>query len=167
MTTTTLGYTLFVALAVLGIAFAAPAVVAHGDAPATHGAPTADANATERSGWLIAEMTDRLGPTATEWMASHAGTPGSLTGSSAHGDHERASHHSEATHGDHYNDTTPGDHHSDAAHGDHHSDTLHGDHHSDAIHDNHHDEAPHDDHHGASGHNHHSGTGTQQRGNGC
>ncbi|WP_311170380.1 hypothetical protein [Halobellus ordinarius] len=143
MNTRTFGRTLFVALAVLGLALAAPAVGAHGDAPATDEAPTADTNATDRSGWMLGEMTERLGPGAAERMASHAGMSGDWMNSSAHAAHDNHAH------GDHHSDTTHSDHHSDTTHSDHHSDTTHSDHHSDTTHSD-----------------HHSSTGTHQQGHG-
>ena len=73
MTTITLGRWLLVALAVVGLAFAAPAVSAHGEASTAYDAPPDNATAEEWATWMDAQMTDHMGPGATEWMESHMG----------------------------------------------------------------------------------------------
>jgi hypothetical protein len=153
MPTRTLGRTLFVALAVLGLALAAPAVGAHGDAPATDEAPTTGTNATEQGGWMLGELTDRLGPDAAEWMASHAGMSGDRLGPWAH-----------AAHG---GDLAPEDQHTSAAHSDHHSDQAHGDHYRNSAHQGNHSDQAHGDHYRNAPHADHGSTGTHQQGHGC
>lgn len=73
MTTFKLGRWLLVALAVIGLALAVPAVSAHGDDPTTDDAPPYDGTATDWVGWMEAHMTDHMGPGAVEWMEGHMG----------------------------------------------------------------------------------------------
>ena len=73
MTNFTLGRWLLVALAIVGLAFAAPVVSAHGDETAADDAPTDNTTADEWATWMEAQMTEHMGPGAVEWMESHMG----------------------------------------------------------------------------------------------
>lgn len=64
---------LLVALAVVVLAVAAPAVSAHGNDSATDEAPPENGTAADWASWMDGHMTDHMGPGATEWMESHAG----------------------------------------------------------------------------------------------
>jgi hypothetical protein len=78
MTNFKLGHWLLVALAIVGLAFAAPVVSAHGDVPtqgnetATDEMPT-DGDAASWAAWIESHMTDHMGPGAVEEMESHMG----------------------------------------------------------------------------------------------
>jgi hypothetical protein len=72
MTTYTIGRWLLVALAILGLALAAPAVSAHGDEPTVDDHPD-DATADEWAAWMEAHMTDHMGADGVAWMESHMG----------------------------------------------------------------------------------------------
>jgi len=75
MTNFTIGRWLLVALAIVGLAFAAPVVSAHdNETTATaDGAPPYDGDTAEWAGWMESHMTDHAGPGAVEWMESHMG----------------------------------------------------------------------------------------------
>ena len=78
MTNRSLGRWLLVALAIVGLAFAAPLVSAHGDEPnqgnetAAEGTP-ADGNAADWATWMEGHMTDHMGPDAVDEMEAHMG----------------------------------------------------------------------------------------------
>ena len=69
---------LLVALAIVGLAFAVPAVSAHGDAPvrenetAADGTPV-DGEAAAWATWMEAHMTDHMGPNAVTQMETYTG----------------------------------------------------------------------------------------------
>ncbi|WP_332897334.1 hypothetical protein [Haladaptatus sp. CMSO5] len=73
MTNFKLGRWLLVALALVGLAFAAPVVSAHGNDTAADDAPHSDATADGWVAWMEAQMTDHMGPGAIQWMESHMG----------------------------------------------------------------------------------------------
>jgi hypothetical protein len=73
MTNFTLGRWLLMALAIVGLAFAAPVVSAHGNDTTADDAPSDNATADEWATWMEAQMTDHMGPGAVEWMESHMG----------------------------------------------------------------------------------------------
>ena len=73
MTNFKLGRWLLVALAIVGLAFAAPAVSAHDNATTADDAPTDNATADEWATWMEAQMTEHMGPGSVEWMESHMG----------------------------------------------------------------------------------------------
>ncbi|MDS0223267.1 hypothetical protein NDI54_18145 [Haloarcula sp. S1AR25-5A] len=73
MTNFKLGGWLLVALAIVGLAFAAPVVSAHGTDTTTDGAPTDNATADDWAAWMEAQMTEHMGPGSVEWMESHMG----------------------------------------------------------------------------------------------
>jgi hypothetical protein len=74
MTNFKLGGWLLVALAIVGLAFAAPVVSAHGtDTTAADDAPTDNATADEWAAWMEVQMTEHMGPGSVEWMESHMG----------------------------------------------------------------------------------------------
>ncbi|EMA61374.1 hypothetical protein [Halorubrum lipolyticum] len=79
MTNFKLGGWLLVALALAGLAFAAPAVSAHGNVTsgdsvsAADGVPPSDATADDWAVWMEAQMTEHMGPDGVEWMESNAG----------------------------------------------------------------------------------------------
>jgi len=62
-----------VALALVGLAFAAPAVGAHGTDATADGAPTDDATADNWAARMAAQMTEDTRPGSVEWMAPHTG----------------------------------------------------------------------------------------------
>jgi hypothetical protein len=78
MTNRNLGRWLLVALAIVGLAFAAPVVSAHGDEPiqenetAAEGTP-ADDSAADWAAWMEGHMTDYMGPNAVDEMEAHMG----------------------------------------------------------------------------------------------
>jgi hypothetical protein len=78
MTNRNLGRWLLVALALVGLAFAAPVVSAHGDEPtqenetAVEGAP-ADGDTADWAAWMDGHMTDHTGPDAVDEMEAHTG----------------------------------------------------------------------------------------------
>jgi hypothetical protein len=73
MTNFTLGRWLLVALAIVGLAFAAPVVSAHGTDTTADDAPTDNATADDWATWMEPQMTEHMGPGAVEWMESHMG----------------------------------------------------------------------------------------------
>ncbi|SNZ03690.1 hypothetical protein SAMN06269185_0344 [Natronoarchaeum philippinense] len=75
MTNFKLGGWLLVALAIVGFAFAAPVVSAHGTNTTADDAPPYDRNATadDWAAWMEGHMTDHMGPSSVEWMESHMG----------------------------------------------------------------------------------------------
>ena len=73
MTNVKLGRWLLVALAIVGLAFAAPAVGAHGTDTTANDAPTDNAAADDWATWMEAQMTEHMGPGSVEWMESHMG----------------------------------------------------------------------------------------------
>jgi len=78
MTNNNLRRWLLVAIAILALAVAAPAVSAHGDEPAqgnetaADGMP-ADADSAGWATWMADHMTDYMGPDAIDEMESHMG----------------------------------------------------------------------------------------------
>ena len=72
MTDSRTGRWLLVALAIVGLAFTASVVSAHGDDPTGEDAPY-DGTAAEWAAWMEAHTTDHMGPGAVEWMESHMG----------------------------------------------------------------------------------------------
>jgi sugar lactone lactonase YvrE len=95
MTNRQLGRWLLVALAIVGLALAAPAVSAHGDEQtqgnetAADGMPT-DTDGTGWAAWMDAQMTEHMGPGAVEAMESHMGaTVDEMTEYMAGGTHNR------------------------------------------------------------------------------
>jgi len=73
MTTFKIGRWLFVALAIVGLAFAAPLASAHGTDTAADDAPPYDGTADDWAAWMEDHMTDHMGPGSVEWMESHMG----------------------------------------------------------------------------------------------
>ena len=73
MTNFKLGRWLLVALAIVGLAFAAPVVSAHGNETTADDAPRDDTTADEWATWMEAQMTEHMGPGSVEWMESHMG----------------------------------------------------------------------------------------------
>jgi hypothetical protein len=73
MTNFELGRWLLVALAIVGLAFAAPVVSAHDNDTTADDAPTDNATADDWATWMEAQMTEHMGPGAVEWMESHMG----------------------------------------------------------------------------------------------
>ncbi|MFC6987560.1 hypothetical protein ACFQJD_02200 [Haloplanus sp. GCM10025708] len=73
MTNFKLGRWLLVALAIVGLAFAAPVVSAHGNDTTADDAPTDNTTADEWATWMEAQMTEHMGPGSVEWMESHMG----------------------------------------------------------------------------------------------
>ena len=73
MTNFTIGRWLLVALAIVGLAFAAPVVSAHGNETTADDAPPSDGAAADWAAWMEAQMTEHMGPGSVEWMESHMG----------------------------------------------------------------------------------------------
>jgi hypothetical protein len=73
MTNFTIGRWLLVALAIVGLAFAAPVVSAHGNDTTADDALTNNATADDWAAWMEAQMTEHMGPGSVEWMESHMG----------------------------------------------------------------------------------------------
>ena len=73
MTNSRIGRWLLVALAIVGLAFAASVVSAHGDDPTGEDTPPYDRTAAEWAAWMEVHMTEHMGPGAVEWMESHMG----------------------------------------------------------------------------------------------
>ncbi|MDL5363210.1 hypothetical protein [Halalkalicoccus sp. NIPERK01] len=73
MTTFKLGRWLLVALAIVGLAFAAPVVSAHGNETTADDAPPYDGTTADWAAWMEGHMTEHMGPGAVEWMESHMG----------------------------------------------------------------------------------------------
>jgi len=89
MTNVTLGRWLLVALAIVGLALAAPLVSAHGNDTTTDDASTDMTTADERATWMESQMTDHMGPGSVEWMESHMGVPvDEMPRDIAHDDHD-------------------------------------------------------------------------------
>ncbi|GKZ16100.1 hypothetical protein [Haladaptatus sp. T7] len=73
MTNFNIGRWLLLALAIVGLAFAAPVVTAHGNETTADDAPPYDGNAADWAAWMEAQMTEHMGPGSVEWMESHMG----------------------------------------------------------------------------------------------
>jgi hypothetical protein len=73
MTNFKLGGWLLVALAIVGLAFVAPVVSAHGTDTTADDAPTDNATADDWAAWMEAQMTEHMGPGSVEWMETHMG----------------------------------------------------------------------------------------------
>ncbi|WP_416840258.1 hypothetical protein [Haloferax sp. DFSO52] len=73
MTTFNIARWFVVALAVVGLAIAAPVASAHGTDSTVGDAPPAGGTATEWTAWMEAQMTQHMGPGTIEWMESHMG----------------------------------------------------------------------------------------------
>ena len=73
MTNFTLGRWLLVAVAVVGLAFAAPVVSAHSTDTTADDTPTDNATADQWAIWMEAQMTEHMGPGSIEWMESQMG----------------------------------------------------------------------------------------------
>lgn len=74
MTTFDIGRWLFVTLAILALAIAAPSVAAHGNDSAPGGTSSDDGTAADWASWMEDHMTDHMGPGSVAWMESHMGT---------------------------------------------------------------------------------------------
>ncbi|WP_255196971.1 hypothetical protein [Halorarius litoreus] len=72
MTTFKLGRWLLVALAIVGLAFAAPVVSAHSNDTAADDPPY-DGTVADWTAWMEAHMTQHMGSGSVEWMESHMG----------------------------------------------------------------------------------------------
>ncbi|WP_225336061.1 hypothetical protein [Halomicrobium urmianum] len=103
MTRFELGRWLLVALAIVGLAFAAPVASAHGDDTTADDAPTDDTSADEWATWMEAQMTEHLGSGSVEWMESHMGvTVGEMAQDTAGEEyHDGADDHRGGTYGRH------------------------------------------------------------------
>lgn len=73
MTNVKLGRWLLMALAIVGLAFAAPMVSAHGNETTADDAPPSDGTAADWAAWMEAHMTEHMDPGSVEWMESHMG----------------------------------------------------------------------------------------------
>jgi len=73
MTNFKFGRWLLVALAIVGLAFAAPMVSAHGNDTTADDASPSDGTAADWATWMEAQMTEHMGPGSVEWMESHMG----------------------------------------------------------------------------------------------
>lgn len=73
MTNFKLGRWLLVALAIVGLAFAAPVVSAHDIETTADDAPPYNGTAADWAAWMEAHMTEHMGPGSVEWMESHMG----------------------------------------------------------------------------------------------
>jgi hypothetical protein len=73
MTNFTIGRWLLVALAIVGLAFAAPVVSAHGTDTTADDVPPYNGTTADRATWMEAHMTEHMGPGSVEWMESHMG----------------------------------------------------------------------------------------------
>ena len=73
MTNIRFGRWLLVAVAVLGLAVAAPVVSAHDNGPAADDAAPYNGTADEWATWMEGHATDHMGPGSVEWMESHMG----------------------------------------------------------------------------------------------
>ena len=90
MTTFTLGRWLLVALALIGLALAVPAVSAHGNDTIADDHPE-DGTAEDWAAWMEGHMTDHMGPGSVEWMEDHMGvTVDEMAEDMADGDHPGA-----------------------------------------------------------------------------
>jgi hypothetical protein len=73
MTNFKLGRWLLVALAIVGLAFAAPVASAHGNDTTADDTLPDNTTADEWPTWMEAQMTEHMGPDSVEWMESHMG----------------------------------------------------------------------------------------------
>ncbi|KTG30460.1 hypothetical protein [Haloferax profundi] len=73
MTQITTGRLVLVVLAVVGLAFSASVVSAHGTDSVTDETPPYGGTADEWTAWMETHMTQHMGPGAVEWMESHMG----------------------------------------------------------------------------------------------
>jgi hypothetical protein len=73
MTAIRIGRWLLVVLAIVGLAFTASVVSAHGDDPTADDAPPYNGTADDWAAWMEAHMTEHMGPGSVEWMESHMG----------------------------------------------------------------------------------------------
>ncbi|WP_136590610.1 hypothetical protein [Salinigranum halophilum] len=90
MTNIRIGRWLLVVLAIVGLAFAAPVVSAHGDEPTADDAPPYDGTAADWAVWMEAHMNDHMGRGSVEWMESHMGvTVDEMVQDMADGDYHR------------------------------------------------------------------------------
>ena len=88
MTNVTLGRWLLVALAIVGLAFAAPAVSAHGGDTTADDGPVDNATDDDWTAWMeshmgagsVEWMESHMGAGSVEWMESHTGAPAGGTG---------------------------------------------------------------------------------------
>lgn len=109
MTNFTIAGWLLVAIAVVGLALAIPAVSAHGPGPLAGDASADNDAATDRPGWMGPNAGDHMGPASMEWMAQHMGmTVEELTRLMAdgghvgdHGQHQHQNHQHEGQHQHH------------------------------------------------------------------
>ncbi len=93
MTEIKLGRWLLVALAIVGLAFAAPVVSAHGNDTTADDAHTDNATADDWATWMEAQMTEHMGPGSVEWMESHMGvTVDEMGQAMADGEHRGGMH---------------------------------------------------------------------------
>ncbi|WP_433633535.1 hypothetical protein [Halomicrococcus sp. NG-SE-24] len=67
------GRWLLVALAVVGIAIAVPAVSAHGDEAPAQNTSAQDRTEADWMNWMEMQITSHMGPDTVEWMESHMG----------------------------------------------------------------------------------------------
>ncbi|WP_254538771.1 hypothetical protein [Halomarina litorea] len=89
MITFELGRWLLVALAIIGLAFAAPVVSAHGNETTADDAPPYDGTADDWAAWMEAHMTEHMGSGAVEWMEAHmGGTVDEMAQDMADGDYD-------------------------------------------------------------------------------
>ena len=113
MTNFTLGRWLLVAVAVVGLAFAAPVVSAHSTDTTADDTPTDNATADQWAIWMEAQMTEHMGPGSIEWMESQMGVTveGMAQGTADEGNHNGADdgHHNGAD--DRHHDGTGDGHH--------------------------------------------------------
>lgn len=73
MTDRNIGIWLLVMLAIVGLAFAAPMVSAHGNETTADDVPPYNGTPTERATWMESHMTEHMGSDSVEWMESHMG----------------------------------------------------------------------------------------------
>ncbi|EMA06239.1 hypothetical protein [Haloferax denitrificans] len=73
MTNFELGRWLLVALAIVGLAVAAPVVSAHGDETTADDAAPSGGTAAEWAAWMESQMAEHMGSDSVEWMESHTG----------------------------------------------------------------------------------------------
>lgn len=105
MTNRNLGRWVLVTLAIVGLAFAAPVVGAHGDEP-TPGNETdadgmpADGDVADWAAWMDGHMTDHMGSNVVGEMESHMGvTVDEMARDVADGDHHTTAGTNERGHG--------------------------------------------------------------------
>lgn len=88
MTKFTIAGWLLVAIAVVGLALAIPAVSAHGPGPLAGDASADNETATDGPGWMGPNAGEHMSPASLEWMAQHMGmTVEELTRHMADGEH--------------------------------------------------------------------------------